>query len=304
MLPRLIRRFGAEARRQYPGSSIEASAVESALGIWRAHPGFFARVGYAVTRDVDSGEMLNGEIRYLVRWQPILDWEPEVPTVERLVAAPRGRRVEVDGVRYETAVVREEREWDALAPVWDHLLLATPAHAASQIYEYQRRWWRRARASELFVVLLVREGEIMGIAPLQLEIVKVYGRWCRRLSFIGADAGVERPCFLFPADDARPARALVAALAARSDQWDLCDLHGELGGPHGSAELQSAFHSAGFAVTASGSRLLASRRTPFFLAAHAFGFRLQLRRGSWRKPVPPLHVTSTTAAHPSLMETL
>ena len=109
MLPRLVRRFGIEARRHYPGSSIEASAVESALGIWRAHPEFFARDGYAVTRHVDSGEMLDGEIRYLVRWQPIPDWEPEVPTVEQLVAPPRGRAVEVDDTRYETAVVRERR---------------------------------------------------------------------------------------------------------------------------------------------------------------------------------------------------
>ena len=43
--------------------------------------------------------MLNGEIRYLVRWQPIPDWEPVVPTVEELVAGARAT-VEVDGVRY------------------------------------------------------------------------------------------------------------------------------------------------------------------------------------------------------------
>ena len=227
MLPRLVRRFGIEARRHYPGSSIEASAVESALGIWRAHPEFFARDGYAVTRHVDSGEMLDGEIRYLVRWQPIPDWEPEVPTVEQLVAPPRGRAVEVDDTRYETAVVREEREWDALAPVWDPLLLATPDHAVSQIYEYQRRWWRSAGgASELFIVLLAREGEAIGIAPLRVETVKVYGRWCRRLSWMGANRSALMIASLAPV-----VLTTRSASASRRSSWS----HGSLWAFHRAA---------------------------------------------------------------------
>jgi hypothetical protein len=290
MLPRLVRRFGIEARRHFPGSSIEASAVESALRIGRAHPAFFAREGYAITRHADSGEMLNGEIRYLVRWQPIPDWEPHVPTVEQLVARSRCHPVEVDGVRYDTALVREEREWEALGRVWDRLLLMAPDHPVSQIYEYQRSWWRHAgRSSELFIVLLVRDGEVLGIAPLQIEVVKAYGRWSRQLSFIGSHSDVERPRFLFPADDARLARALVAALTVRSDKWDLCDFRGDLGRADGSQVLESAFRSRGFLVSASGSgpatRLRVSRRTPFFLAVHALGFRLQLGSGSWRRQV-------------------
>jgi hypothetical protein len=287
-LPRLIRRLGAEARRHFPGSAIEAHAVESALRTWRDHPAFFARDGYAVTRHADSGEMLNGEIRYLVRWQPIPEWEPPVASVEDLVGT-RGEMVEVDGVCYSTAVVREEREWDALAPVWDRLLLALPDHALFQIYEYQRLWWRQAgRDNDIFIVLLARDGEVRGIAPLQIETVKVYGRWCRRLTFIGSPSEVERPRLLFPAEESRLARALVAVLAARSDRWDLCDFQGNLGGTEGPATLAAAFRSAGYLVSASTSgsttRLRVSRRTPFFLALHALGFRLEARRGSWRGP--------------------
>jgi hypothetical protein len=280
MVPRLIRRLGAEARHHFPGSVIEAHAVESALRTWRDHPGFFARDGYALTRHADSGEMLNGEIRYLVRWQPIPDWEPAVPTVEQLVAGPRAHTVEVDGVRYQTAVVREEREWEALASVWDRLLLTVADHAVSQIYEYQRRWWRHVgRDNDLFIVLLARDGEVCGIAPLQIETVKLYGRWSRRLTFIGSRSDVERPRLLFHADEARLARALVAALAARSDQWDACDVHRRL--PHsadGSA-LEAAFRSAGYLV----SRTQVCRRTAFSLALHALGLGLPK---SWRTPMP------------------
>ena len=276
MLPRLIRRLGIEARRGFPGSVIEAHAVESAFRVWHDHPAFFARDGYALTRHADSGEMLNGEIRYLVRWQPIPDWEPAVPTIEELVAAARGGTVEVDGIRYETAVVKEEREWDALASVWDRLLLALPDHPVFQIYEYQRLWWRQVgRESELFIVLLIRDGEVRGVAPLQIETVKVYGRWCRRLTFIGSRTEVERPRLLFPAYEDRLSRALVAALVARSDRWDLGDFHGQLARSERPAALDAAFRSAGYLV----SRAQVCRRTPFFLGLHA----LALGR-SWRRP--------------------
>jgi hypothetical protein len=284
MLPRLIRRLGLEARRSFPGSAIEAHIGESALRTWRRHAAFLARGGYAITRHADSGEMLNGEIRYLVRWQPIPDWEPEMPTVERLVAPARGRAVEVDGVRYETVVVKEEREWEALSAAWDRLLLAAPDHAVFQIYEYQRRWWRHVgRDNELCIVLLVRGGEVQGIAPLQIETVKVTGRWCRRLTFIGSRLEAERPRLLFPANEGRLARALVAALAARSDRWDLADFHGEIADSETRATLESAFRSAGYLV----SRTRVCRRTPFFLALHALGFGRRPRRGSWREPATP-----------------
>jgi hypothetical protein len=284
MLPRLIRRLGLEARRIFPGSAIEAHVGESALRTWRSHAAFLARGGYAVTRHADSGEMLNGEIRYLVRWQPIPEWEPETPTVEQLVAGARGRAVEVDGVRYQIAVVQEEREWDALSAVWDRLVLAVPDHAVFQIYEYQRRWWRHVgRDNELSIVLLVRDGEVRGIAPLQIEIVKVTGRWCRRLTFIGSRLEAERPRLLFPAEAGRLARALVAALAARSDRWDLGDFHAEIAESETRAALESAFRSAGYLV--SGGRVC--RRTPFFLALHALGFGRRSRRQSWRQPVTP-----------------
>jgi hypothetical protein len=289
-LPRLIRRLGVEARRHFPGSAIEAHAVERAFEVWRDHPAFFARDGYAITRHADSGEMLGGEIRYLVRWQPIPDWEPAVPTVEELVARPRGDVIEVDGVRYQTTVVGREREWDGLASVWDRLLLALPGHTVFQTYEYQRLWWRHVGGdNELFIVLLVSDGEVRGIAPLQIETVKTYGRWSRRLGFIGSHTEVERPLLLFPADQGRLARALAAALAARAGRWDLCDLRGQLTGSDGLAALDAAFRSAGYLVSRAADpdsrastsrptvRLRVCRRTPFFLALHTLAFRLEPR---------------------------
>jgi CelD/BcsL family acetyltransferase involved in cellulose biosynthesis len=249
LLPLLIRRFGLEAKRHFPGSAMEAHAVESALRLWQDHPAFFGSGGYALTRHADSGEMLKGEIRYLVRWQPIPDWDPPVPTVDELVARLRGHVVEVDGVRYEAKVVSEERDWEALAALWDALLLGVPDHTVFQTYEYQRLWWRHFGAdADLFIVLLVRDGKIRGIAPLQIETVKMYGRWIRRLAFIGSRWEVDRPRLLFPADEASLIRGLVAFLAARGGKWHYCDLYEQPTGSATLAALEDAFRSAGYLV--------------------------------------------------------
>ena len=246
---RLIRRLFGDARRHFPGSALEAHSVESVFRIWRDHPAIFADTGYAITRHADSGEMLKGEIRYLVRWQPIPDWEPPVPTVEELIARPRGHAVEVDGVRYEARVVRDEREWEALAPLWDRFLHAVPDHTVFQTYDYQRLWWRHFGGdAELFIVVLSRDGEVRGIAPLQVETVKEDGRWLRRLRFIGSRWEVDRPRLLFPAEEASLTRALVGFLAARASAWDFCDLHEQPTGSDGLAALEAAFRSAGYLV--------------------------------------------------------
>lgn len=249
LLPQLIRRFGLEARRHFPGSTIEAHATERVFRVWHDHPSFFASGGYAITRHVDSGEMLDGEIRYLVRWQPIPDWEAPVPTVEELVARLRGHPVEVDGVRYEAKVVKDERDWEALAAPWDRFLLAVPDHTVFQTWEYQRLWWRHFGSdSELFIVLLVRDGEVRGIAPLRIETVKQYGRWLRRLAFIGSRWEVDRPRLLFPAQEGPLTRALVAFLAARAGRWDFCDFHEQPAGADALTALEAAFRAAGYLV--------------------------------------------------------
>jgi len=248
-LPQLIRRLGIEARRHFPGSAIEAHAIESVFRLWREHSGFFASAGYAITRHQDSGEMLKGEIRYLMRWQPIPDWDPPVPSLEELMLRLPGHEVEVDGRTYVAKLVRDEREWPALKPLWDRMLRAVPQHTVFQTYEYQRLWWRHFGSdNELFIVILLRDGAVQGIAPFQIETVKLYGRYFRRLGFIGSRWEVDRPRLLFPSDDRGPTRALVGFLAARRKKWDLCELHEQPTGSEGLGALEQAFRAAGYLV--------------------------------------------------------
>jgi hypothetical protein len=312
LLPRLLRRLGLEARRHFPGSVIEAHMLESAFKRWCGHAAFFARGGYALARGADTGEMLNGEIRYRSRWQPIPDWDPPVPTVDELVAGLPGHPVAVDGVAYEAKVVTEERDWEALAPLWDRFLLALPDHSVFQTCEYQRLWWRHLEGdNELYIVLLVRDGEIHGIAPLHVGIVKEYGRWLRRLAFIGSREDAGQPRLLFPRDGTRLTRALVAFLAARPLRWDVGDFHRQQAGSDVVAVFEAAFRSAGYLVgrtrdaatahpAAHATRNPAARvtarlqvypRTPFFLALHTALFRIRPRLGGLLRP----YIPSTTS---------
>lgn len=288
LLPQLIRRFGVEARTHFPASSVEAHAVGSVLEVWTRHPAFFASGGYALTRHRDSGEMLKGEIRYLVRWQPIPDWEPPPPTLDEVIARPGGQAVEVDGVRWEARLLRDEREWQALQPVWDRLLGGVPGHTVFQTYEYQRLWWRHFGSdNELFIVLLVRDGEVRGIAPLQIETVKEYGRWLRRLAFIGSRWEVDRPRLLFPTADERAlTRALVGFLAARAGRWDCCDFHEQPTGSAALAELEEAFRAAGYLVARTRDSdcpyLVPAGTWPEFLAGKSQTFRKNIKAAGRR----------------------
>ena len=74
-------------------------------------------------------------------------------------------------------VVRDIREWEALEPVWDRLLARIPERTVFQTYDYQRLWWRHFGGdNELFIAVVLRDGAIAGIAPLQIQPVKLYGR--------------------------------------------------------------------------------------------------------------------------------
>ncbi len=251
-LPQVIRRFGVEARCHFPGSSVEAHSVESVFRLWRDHPAFFASGGYAVTRHVETGELLDGEPRHLVRWQPIPDWNAPARTPEEMLAALPGETVDLDGREYTVKVVRDIREWEALAPVWDRMLARLPERTVFQTYDYQRLWWRHFGGdNELFIAVVLRDGAIAGIAPLQIQPVKLYGRYFRLLGFIGSRWEVDRPRLLFPEEGGALSRALVRFLTAHPDRWDLCDLHEQPTGSDGLEALESAFQDAGYLVARS-----------------------------------------------------
>ena len=162
------------------------------------------------------------------------------------------RRSTWTGGEYTVKVVRDIREWEALEPVWDRLLARIPERTVFQTYDYQRLWWRHFGGdNELFIAVVLRDGAIAGIAPLQIQPVKLYGRYFRLLGFIGSRWEVDRPRLLFPEEGGALSRALVRFLTAHPDRWDLCDLHEQPTGSDGLEALESAFQDAGYLVARS-----------------------------------------------------
>jgi CelD/BcsL family acetyltransferase involved in cellulose biosynthesis len=101
-----------------------------------------------------------------------------------------------------------------------------PEHTVFQTYGYQRLWWRHfGAASKLFVVLILREGRVCGIAPLQIRTVKFHGRFCRELAFIGSRWEVDRPVFLVPQERPLVLRALAGFLVRQRAAWDIANFY-------------------------------------------------------------------------------
>ncbi len=249
LLPGLFRRLSNEVKRHFPGAAIEAHAVESVFRVWHKHAAFFARAGFPLVRHLDSGAVIDSEARYVVRWEHVADPDALPSTLSALLLTLPEHSMEVAGHQYTVQVLREERDWAALESRWDELLLDTPDHTVFQSYSYQRLWWRHFGGDgELFIVLIVRNGLVQGIAPLQIRMTSHFGRYCRRLSFIGSRWEVDRPTLLFPAGSSTLIPVLARFLAQRSDRWDFCELHEQATSSESLIGLEEAFRSLGHVV--------------------------------------------------------
>jgi CelD/BcsL family acetyltransferase involved in cellulose biosynthesis len=246
VLPGLIRRFMSDVSRYFPRDPIEAHTVASGFALAKRHEALLSRFGLSIQRYEKTGEVLSGQERYLLRWRQI---RKQTKRLDQLLERLPAHSIEHEGSSFELKVVRREADWPALASIWDTLLLATPDHTVFQSYAYQRLWWSHfGRDSELFIVLIVQNGAVSGIAPLRIEKVN-YGRRCRQLCFIGTRWEVDRPALLIPASDMTLVQVLVTFLARRTARWDICDFHEQTTGSPLLRYLEDAFRSEGFLVS-------------------------------------------------------
>jgi hypothetical protein len=247
-LPRLLKRFARHIHAYFPGVWIEAHAFERVLPIWRRHDGLFARHGFRFRRCEKTGELLHGQARYALRWEPLQ--RGDTTALQDMLAelpahSPRPEQAD----DYVIKVVRRESDWDVLEDVWDALLLATPDHTAFQCYKYQRLWWRHFGGdSELVIVLVLERNAIVGIAPLRTSVVRHYGRYRRELGFIGSRWQVDRPQLLFPEKASELVRVLVDFLVRHERDWEIGDFYEQLTGSERTLSLADAFRAAGCLV--------------------------------------------------------
>jgi CelD/BcsL family acetyltransferase involved in cellulose biosynthesis len=247
VVARLIRRFARDVNLYFPGRPLEAHSVEDVLDIWRKHYPWFRRLGFIVRRCTGTGETIAGQARYALRWESI--GRTHADQLDQILEQLPTRSLDLDGRPYVLKLVRRESDWDGLERLWDELLLATPEHTVFQSYAYQRLWWKHFGGdSDLLIVLLIRDGIVVGIAPLRTVVVKHYGRYRRMLTFIGSRWEVDRPQFLFPRDSAELIRVLVRYLTKRASRWEICDFYEQPTGSETEQTLAQAFRAAGCLV--------------------------------------------------------
>jgi CelD/BcsL family acetyltransferase involved in cellulose biosynthesis len=74
----------------------------------------------------------------------------------------------------------------ALEPVWNKLLARSDVNTIFQTYEWIHTWWETlGSGSELYVLSVMDNGSVIGIAPLMLTVSSRFGRKNRIIQFIG-----------------------------------------------------------------------------------------------------------------------
>lgn len=221
----LFSRVAFEIRVLYPGHCLEAHSLEPLVETWKRYGERLHKVGYGLHRYEKTGRQIGGIERYRVQWRNL----GTLP-VRGAGAAVAAGELYARNYRWQdgyvtVGVVRTEAGWDALEPVWDRLLLRTPGHTVFQSFSYLRRWWRMLRTrEELYIVTFTVNGEIVGIAPFQLNPVRRLGCPLRELEFIGARGEVDRPVLLLPEQAVDAVGILGRFLIARRFEWDCISL--------------------------------------------------------------------------------
>jgi len=120
------------------------------------------------------------------------------------------------------SVISEEAEFDTLEADWDRLVRESDC-TVFQTYEWQRTWWKYyARNRELHCLLFKEGSEIVGIAPMFREQVKLLGfRIVTRLE-VFSEWYVD--LIAAPARREEVARSLAAYLHSRSREWDIFEM--------------------------------------------------------------------------------
>lgn len=129
-----------------------------------------------------------------------------------------------DSQGIEIQLLQSADDLAALAPRWDALLLASASNSIFQSWRYLSLWWKHfGSASELAVLTAEHDGELLGVAPLQIRWGTSGARkHLRHLCFLGTLAEGEALLCDFPV---RPGWEEILIRAFFSERSPLFDLH-------------------------------------------------------------------------------
>ena len=121
------------------------------------------------------------------------------------------------------------QEVQELRPLWNGLLSRSSSDTVFLTWQWCEAWWNNYGAGrEISILAAWDKQELVGIAPLYVEPVRLYGKSWKRLRFIG-DGSHDSDyldCFVELDREAEAMAAFASYLGDQRDSWDWMELNG------------------------------------------------------------------------------
>lgn len=123
-----------------------------------------------------------------------------------------------------TDVVTDYEAFARLQPAWNDVARRAQASSPFLLHEWFRTWWDSFSAGRRLHVVIARDGnDVVGIAPLMVEQVHMYGLPVRRLDLLHNDH-TPRADWIVDRSAPNAYAALWSALKETGGRWDLLQL--------------------------------------------------------------------------------
>jgi CelD/BcsL family acetyltransferase involved in cellulose biosynthesis len=125
----------------------------------------------------------------------------------------------------EIELINDAGSLEAICEEWNALLLQAETKATELSYEWQLTYWKYVNdRAELFVLVARENGRIIGIAPLRLSTVRIFGLKTRMLEFIAQDKNNYQD-FIIPDRHEEVLGRMMAFLLENQHRWEMLSLN-------------------------------------------------------------------------------
>lgn len=228
----------AVAREDLRAFGFDAFSTREYAAIWTARARFFARFGWSLAAKHEFRDPRLGIEMYWLSF--VRRNEHGAASGSSPAGVVKAQRVYGDGaltVGYVDSVL----DWERLEPHWETLRARSPAAPLCESFAYLKRWWAHVGVlGELRILVALRHGLPVAIAPMELVRVPWLGRERRHLQFMSGKPEVEALSLLASPDDSEAAGAVADYIAKRADLWDGIVLDAQ---PSGDALIDPLVHS-------------------------------------------------------------
>lgn len=212
-------KFTREFRRRAPGVPLDAFCTEELVARWNKFSRVLAVLGFLMDATEQVRDLTADEKWYWVSWTAHSKPRRKPATNNKRP----GRQITNDSLPagYEARIVRTTGDWHRLRHAWDELLHGMTGADSFCTYRFSRTWWNHfGLPNQLTIIVIYKEENVVGIAPLMITPNKKYGRYYRRLEFIGDQSNFERPRFLVHSTCNDAVSAIWSTILVCDSLWD------------------------------------------------------------------------------------